>query len=217
MPQQINAALDRAFSLATSDRAGRSTSHCRVKCSPRPFGPTPTSATDRRRCARPWPTLPALAEAAEILASAERPLIITASLGHNHAAVRGIAQLAARFALPVVSHVPKSLCLPTDHPMHLGVFARPFRQERRRHPGARMRCAVDPDEGGSSAQCPGDPHGPRPPVRALRHSQFSRDLAIPRRSRAGTGGTRCDDRNQNCLRRSQRHPAAPPTSRQASR
>ena len=107
--------------LATSDPRGPVYLTLPLKCSPRPFGPTPTSATDRRRCARPWPTLPRLSKRRDLSpASAERPLIITASLGHNHAAVAASAELAARFALPVVSHVPKSLCLPTDHPMHLG-------------------------------------------------------------------------------------------------
>src|SRR6185312_996247 len=62
----------------------------------------------------------AIAEAADMLAGAERPVVITASLGHNTAAVGALSALAERFALPVVSHVPKSLCLPSDHPMHLG-------------------------------------------------------------------------------------------------
>jgi acetolactate synthase-1/2/3 large subunit len=120
MPEQINAALDRAFSLATSDPRGPV-----YLTLPREVLSAPVRADahfgNRQKAMRPAMADPAaLAEAAEILASAERPLIITASLGHNHAAVAALAELAARFALPVVSHVPKSLCLPTDHPMHLG-------------------------------------------------------------------------------------------------
>ena len=120
MPEQINAALDRAFSLATSDPRGPV-----YLTLPREVLSAPVRADapsgNPQKALRPAMADPAaLAEAAEILASAERPLIITASLGHNHAAVAALAELAARFALPVVSHVPKSLCLPTDHPMHLG-------------------------------------------------------------------------------------------------
>jgi acetolactate synthase-1/2/3 large subunit len=120
MPQQINAALDRAFSLAASDPRGPV-----YLTLPREVLAAPVPA--EARSGNPQTTLrpavadpSALAEAAEILARAERPLIITASLGHNHAAVAALADLAARFAVPVVSHVPKSLCLPSDHPMHLG-------------------------------------------------------------------------------------------------
>ena len=119
MPEQISAALDRAFSLVASDPRGPV-----YLTLPREVLAAPVRIDANKS---PQPTLrptmadpTALAEAAEILARAERPLIITASLGHNHAAVGALAELAERFAFPVVSHVPKSLCLPTDHPMHLG-------------------------------------------------------------------------------------------------
>jgi acetolactate synthase-1/2/3 large subunit len=62
----------------------------------------------------------AIEEAADILAHAQNPLVVTASLGQNATAVAALAGLAERFAVPVVSHVPKSLCLATDHPMHMG-------------------------------------------------------------------------------------------------
>jgi acetolactate synthase-1/2/3 large subunit len=119
MPEQISAALDRAYSLAASDPRGPV-----YLTLPREVLAAPVRIEANNS---PQPTLrptmadpTALAEAAEILARAERPLIVTASLGHNHAAVGALAELAERFAFPVVSHVPKSLCLPTDHPMHLG-------------------------------------------------------------------------------------------------
>jgi acetolactate synthase I/II/III large subunit len=119
MPEGINAALDRAFSLAASDPRGPVylTLPREVLAAPLPQTP-PGSPQTALRPAMADPA--ALAEAAEILAHAERPLIITASLGQNHAAVAALADLATRFALPVVSHVPKSLCLRSDHPMHLG-------------------------------------------------------------------------------------------------
>jgi acetolactate synthase-1/2/3 large subunit len=120
MPEQVGAALDRAFSLAASDPRGpvyltlpREVLAASVRTKANSGSPQPAL-----RPAMADPT--ALAEAAEILARAERPLIITASLGHNQAAVGALAALAEHFAFPVVSHVPKSLCLPTDHPMHLG-------------------------------------------------------------------------------------------------
>ena len=119
-PEQIHAAVDRALSLAMSDPKGpvyvtlpREVLAMPVPADGVPASPQPAA---RRMAADPA----AIAEAADILAAAARPLIITASLGHNAAAVAALEDLAERIACPVVSHVPKSLCLRTDHPMHMG-------------------------------------------------------------------------------------------------
>ena len=37
--------------------------------------------------------------------------------------------MAERFALPVVAHSPRFLCLPTDHPLHLGFEPGPYLEE----------------------------------------------------------------------------------------
>jgi acetolactate synthase-1/2/3 large subunit len=119
-PAQIYPALDRALSLANSDPKGpvylmlpREVLAEQVPPEGKPRAPqVPT----RRLNADPA----AIDEAAKILSRAQKPLVITASLGHNAAAVAALASLAERFAVPVISHVPKSLCLPTDHPMHMG-------------------------------------------------------------------------------------------------
>ena len=119
-PEQIHAAVDRALSLAMSDPKGpvyvtlpREVLAMPVPADGVPAAPQPAA---RRMAADPA----AIAEAADILAAAARPLIITASLGHNAAAVAALEDLAERIACPVVSHVPKSLCMRTDHPMHMG-------------------------------------------------------------------------------------------------
>jgi acetolactate synthase I/II/III large subunit len=61
-----------------------------------------------------------IAKAAEWIAAAERPLIIAARSGTSVGGVEALAQLAERYALPVVSHNPRYVCLPHSHPMHLG-------------------------------------------------------------------------------------------------
>ncbi|MDP6708681.1 MAG: thiamine pyrophosphate-requiring protein [Alphaproteobacteria bacterium] len=68
--------------------------------------------------AQPDPDI--VARAADILAKAERPLIITAASGQDPATVKQLAGLAERFALPVVEFRSRFLCLPSDHPMHIG-------------------------------------------------------------------------------------------------
>ena len=59
-----------------------------------------------------------IATLAEWLATAERPLIITSTLPSE--AVPVLAHLAERCAIPVVTHNPRSVCLPSSHPMHFG-------------------------------------------------------------------------------------------------
>jgi acetolactate synthase-1/2/3 large subunit len=120
IPEQIYSAVDRAISLATSEPKGPV-----YLTLPRETLATPLSADCKPDKLQPAiqkvvPDPSAVAQTAEIIAMADRPVIITASLGQNKAAVKALASLADRFAIPVVSHVPKSLCLPTDHPMHLG-------------------------------------------------------------------------------------------------
>jgi acetolactate synthase I/II/III large subunit len=73
---------------------------------------TPTAA--------PQPDPAALARAAEILARARFPLIITAEAGETAAGVAALGALAARHAIPVVQYRARYLCLPDDHEMHLG-------------------------------------------------------------------------------------------------
>ena len=122
MPEQINAALDRAFSLATSD----------------PRGPV-------------YLTLPR-----EVLSA---PVRADAPSGNPQKALRpamadqsrsqpcgGCGIGRARGALFPPGRQPRaeialSAYRSSDAPR---LFARPFRQECRRHHGARMRCAVDP-------------------------------------------------------------------------
>jgi acetolactate synthase I/II/III large subunit len=74
----------------------------------------------------PFPDTAALDRAAEMIAAAENPLIITAQCGRDEGDVAKLASLAERFAIPVVQRKPRYMCLPTDHPMHLGYVPEPF-------------------------------------------------------------------------------------------
>ncbi|MBI3515056.1 MAG: thiamine pyrophosphate-requiring protein [Proteobacteria bacterium] len=70
--------------------------------------------------APPQPDGAAIARAAELLSRAQFPVIITAEAGETSAGVEALAALAARHAIPVVQYRARYLCLPDDHPMHLG-------------------------------------------------------------------------------------------------
>jgi acetolactate synthase-1/2/3 large subunit len=71
----------------------------------------------------------AVMEAAAILATAKRPVIVTASAGRDPAAVAALSEFAARFAIPVVEHRQRHVSLSADHPCHLGYEPTPFVKE----------------------------------------------------------------------------------------
>jgi len=68
----------------------------------------------------------AIGELAGWIAKAERPLIITAGPGTDGSAVAALARVAERAAIPVVCHNPRSLALPSRHPMHAGFDSGPL-------------------------------------------------------------------------------------------
>src|SRR3569832_607502 len=81
---------------------------------PEPVGP----AKPRPQAASVHPDPKAIATLAEWLATAERPLIIAATLPRE--AVPVLSHLAERCAIPVITHNPRTVCLPSSHPMHFG-------------------------------------------------------------------------------------------------
>jgi acetolactate synthase I/II/III large subunit len=63
------------------------------------------------------------------IAEAQRPLVIASNVGRLPAETEALGRLAGRFKLPVVAQTPRYLCLPTDHPMHMGFDSGPFLAE----------------------------------------------------------------------------------------
>jgi acetolactate synthase-1/2/3 large subunit len=72
----------------------------------------------RAAAARVYPDPKSIATLAEWIAGAERPLIIASILPGD--AVPALDHLAERFAIPVITHNPRSVCLPSSHHMHFG-------------------------------------------------------------------------------------------------
>jgi acetolactate synthase-1/2/3 large subunit len=72
----------------------------------------------RPQAARSHPDPHTIGTLAEWIATAERPLIIAATLLAD--AVTPLSALAERCAIPVITHNPRTVCLPSSHPMHFG-------------------------------------------------------------------------------------------------
>ncbi len=128
--QQLETVVDRALSIAASEPKGPVyLSLPREVLAERVVSFRYDMPGRRVAAAPPGPDKNAIDEAAQILAEAENPLIVTASAGREPAAVAALAALAERFAIPVVQHRPRHLCLSADHPSHLGYDAGPYLDE----------------------------------------------------------------------------------------
>jgi acetolactate synthase-1/2/3 large subunit len=128
--EQLEAIVDRALAIAMG--APRGPVYLSL---PREALAAPLpglSFADRPRltpAAPPHPAPDAIDEAAVLLARAERPLIVTSRAGRDPGAFEALADLALRFAIPVVEFWPQQASLPTDHPMHGGFDVGPWLAE----------------------------------------------------------------------------------------
>jgi acetolactate synthase-1/2/3 large subunit len=131
LPEQLETVVDRALSLTATAPAGpvyltlpREVLARKLDSfSFRPGGPhqpvsLPAAASDT-----------AIAEAAEALARAKNPLILTTNIGRVPGAVAALAQLAGQHAIPVVSYNPSGVELPASHPMHMGYEPKAWLEE----------------------------------------------------------------------------------------
>ncbi len=120
-PAQIEPAIDRALNLAMSEPRGPVYLTLPREILAGGAGDQALHAANFRSVpAAPQPDPAAIRQAAEWLAAAERPLLITASYGRNPADMPALAALAEAAALPCVGYRPRHLFLPSAHPMHLG-------------------------------------------------------------------------------------------------
>jgi acetolactate synthase-1/2/3 large subunit len=83
-----------------------------------PLAEPTAPAKPRPLAAETHPDPRSIATLAEWIAAAERPLILTATLPAT--AVPALEHLAERCAIPVIAHAPRTMCLPSSHPMHFG-------------------------------------------------------------------------------------------------
>ncbi|MFO1162053.1 MAG: thiamine pyrophosphate-requiring protein [Reyranellaceae bacterium] len=121
---QVETVVDRAINIATTEPRGPVYLSLPREVLAAPMEP----AAPKRRPVAALPSRPSeagVAEAARLLAAAKNPLIIAGNTGRDTAAIDLLAELATRFALPVVQNRARHLALPSSHPMHLGYESGP--------------------------------------------------------------------------------------------
>jgi len=118
-PEQTAAAVDRGLALAMSEPRGPIYMTLPREVLAAPAAPA-TMARAMTPASPPAPDQDAIGRAADMLAAATSPLIVTTTAGRFADAVPALAALAETFAIPVVSHWPRYMNLAADHPMHAG-------------------------------------------------------------------------------------------------
>lgn len=125
-PSQLETVIDRALTLALSEPRGPIYLSLPREVLYSPMGEV--QFEDRLRYDLPTfhPDPSKIMEAADLLAGAQFPLIITSSIGRSPEAVETLKKLAERAAIGVVSFNPEFMNFPLDHPLNLGFFPAPF-------------------------------------------------------------------------------------------
>ena len=117
---QVDTVVDRAASIALSEPKGPVYLTLPREVLAEPYSGADEAPPPLAAALPPEPNAQGVAEAARILADAERPLIVAGNCGRDRQAFEKLSAFAERFAIPVVQHRSRYLLLPSDHPMHLG-------------------------------------------------------------------------------------------------
>ncbi len=126
-PGQVEAVVDRALSIAMSEPRGPVYVSLPREVLADGVGAFAfDSPRLRQPAAAPAPDAAATRLAAQWIAAADRPLVVTSSFGRNADDVPALARLAERFALPVAGHQTRYTFLPTSHSMHMGFDPEPL-------------------------------------------------------------------------------------------
>jgi acetolactate synthase-1/2/3 large subunit len=120
----LEAVVDRALELAMAEPRGPVYLMLPREVLAQPASPTGEvtieSPSRRQVASRRFPDPARVEEAAEVLAGAREPLVVTSWAGRAPEAVAGLVALADAGGLGVVEANPVAMNFPSDHPGHLG-------------------------------------------------------------------------------------------------
>ena len=151
-----------------------------------------------------------------MIARAENPLIITANAGRDEGDVVNLAALAEGFAIPVTQRKPRYMCLPVDHPMHLGFEPDAYLEDADLILVIDSRRAVDSQQAGTARRLQDHPYRRRSAVFRLSDARLSLRSRHYRRAVGDAAGAR-PKRWPAPGRRARPHRGAAPTARRSAR
>ncbi len=121
---QVEAAVDRALEVAMAEPRGPVYLTLPREVLAQPLGEVTIQSPGRRQVeSRHFPDPARIEEAAELLAAARAPLIVTTAAGRVPAAVPGLVALAEAGGIGVVEATPTHMNFPAGHPCHAGYGA----------------------------------------------------------------------------------------------
>ena len=117
----LESAVDRALNIAMSEPQGPVYMTLPRETLAAPIENFHYASPSRHSTPSPaFPDVNAIDQAADMLAAAENPLIITRAAGRIESDVAKLAGLAERFAIPVFERKHHYMSMPANSPMHLG-------------------------------------------------------------------------------------------------
>ena len=119
-PSQLEVVVDRALSMAMTEPRGPVYLTLPREVLALPLEEVEFQAQSRFDLPTFHPDPTKVGQAADLLAEAEFPLIITSSVGRTSEGVRALVDLAEEGGIGVVSFNPDYMNFPTDHPCHQG-------------------------------------------------------------------------------------------------
>ena len=132
-----------------------------------------TSPSRHATPTRAFPDPNAIDQAADMLAAAEFPLIITRAAGRVETDVAKLAALAERFAIPVFERKHHYMCMPANSPMHLGSNPEAYFDVADVIVVLECRCALGAQAQGAAAQRQDHPYRRGPDLRELSVARIS--------------------------------------------
>ena len=123
---QLETVVDRALGIADSSPKGPTYISLPREVIAEPIKTFAYSTPSRHgRASVPFGDPRMLEQVGDMLATAQRPLIITSAMGLDDK-TSSLASFSAQWGVPVVQHVPRCVSLKTSHPMHAGYDPAPW-------------------------------------------------------------------------------------------
>jgi acetolactate synthase-1/2/3 large subunit len=126
MPSQLETVVDRALLMSMSEPSGPVYLTFPREILSAPLKDPEVQAEPRYDLPRFYPDPIKIRSAADLLAKASSPLLITSSVGRSASAVKSLVNLAEAGAVAVVSFNPEYMNFPLNHPCHQGFVPDPL-------------------------------------------------------------------------------------------